>query len=248
MESKILFVNNEPALLVKKERCIVAGDMHIGIELKLMEKGINLPNLAEAMGKKLYGIAKSAGARRIVLLGDVKESIGYPVHEEEEALGNFFGSIRGIRVDVTRGNHDGHLERVFSSLGIDAGISDEILFEDAALLHGNAWPSEGAMQKDYIVVAHGHIAIDVGGVLSKAWLIAKAKNPEAEYEKYNRHARLVVAPPFNEMMVGSRISANTINYIPLLKRGVFGFESAELFSLDGASRGTVKSNIRAAST
>ncbi|MEM3228011.1 MAG: metallophosphoesterase [Candidatus Micrarchaeaceae archaeon] len=247
MAREILFVNNEPALFVTGERCIVAGDMHIGIELKLAEKGINLPGLAKAMGKKLYGIAKSTKAERIVLLGDVKESVGYPTREEEKAIGDFFEELRGMRIDITKGNHDGNLEKVFSSLGIEAGITSEVLLGDVALMHGNALPSEEAMLKDYIVVAHGHIALDIGGSLSKTWLIAKAADG-VNRKTGNVRAKLIVAPPFNEMVVGSKISANTQNYIPLLRRGLFDFYSAHLFSLDGTSRGTVKSNIKAFST
>ncbi len=40
-------------------------------------------------------------------------------------------------------------------------------------MHGNAWPSEEAMRKKYLVVGHRHFAVDSNGRIEKAWLFAR---------------------------------------------------------------------------
>ncbi len=230
-----LFLNGRPALYLKKDRVLVAGDLHIGVELGMKEKGLFFNKAAEKMASSLLETCKLSGAKSVALLGDVKDSIGVPPREEVEALKEFFAQMHGIEVRIAKGNHDAYLERILKGMGANASVEKEILLGEAALMHGNAWPSDGAMEKQHIITGHGHIAAQVNGRTEKAWLVAGAGKMAAKiYERCNEGIKLVVAPAFNPLITGTRINERTRSFIPLFKGDVFDFNSAKVYALDGS--------------
>ncbi len=241
-----LFVKGIPALFIKKEKLVVVGDLHIGIAERLEKEGVHLPNAAERMALDLVGIVKEKRAEGVAILGDVKESIGYAERDELASIKKFFdivtkevGSVR-----IAKGNHDGNIEKIFSVLGIGVEVKKQILAGDFALLHGNALPSDEAMKKRYIVVAHGHIAIERLGKVEKAWLVANANKKKCG--ECRGDAKLIVMPAFSSLVTGSLISERSKDYIPLLRRGLFDYESAQIYSIQGKKLGTVASLSRTA--
>ena len=68
------------------------------------------------------------------------------------------------------------------------------------------WPSDEAMTKDYLIVAHNHVAIsrlkDEKDALynQKAWLVAKLDPGGAKerYKNFNAGIKLVVMPAFDD--------------------------------------------------
>jgi len=240
-------MNGYPALLVVKERALVVGDLHIGIESKLEEEGVSVENVADRMAERLLQLYDKAKAKSIILLGDVKDSISFPTGDEYESIRRFFMRIGGIEIRIARGNHDAHMERIAKSAGLSFTLENEVLLADAALLHGKAWHSEAAMSKDYLITAHSHFAIEHDGYLQKAWLVAKVSDAAAsKYAKFNKSAKLVVMPAFNDLILGSRISERTKNYSPLLKHGIFDWKSAKIYTIDGVLVGSAESASRAA--
>ena len=116
-----------------------------------------------------------------------------------------------------------------------AGIKKEILLSDVALMHGNALPSEDAVRKKYIVCGHGHIAAAINGIDRKAWLVADAgEGMHEHYRSYNNEIRLVAAPAFNRLIVGSRVGPESEEHIPLLNNKLFDFGSAKFYDLFGS--------------
>ncbi len=135
---------------------------------------------------------------------------------------------------VAKGNHDAYLAEILSSIGFEAGIEKEIILSDVALMHGNALPSEEAVMKDYIVCGHGHIAAQVNGVDKKAWLVAEAGIGMGEhYKDYNKGIKLVAAPAFNRLIIGSRIGHGTEEHMPFLNNKLFDLGSAKAYDLYG---------------
>jgi len=237
---EILFLEGYPALLVTRERVLVAGDLHIGIESKFEQEGVHIAGAAERMAASLKHLYKESNAKKIVLLGDIKDSISFPSSYEYRELRKFFSRLADIEIVIAKGNHDAYIDRIIKEIGADASIANEIVFDKVALLHGNAWPSEAAMLKDYIVTAHSHFVVERNGTLEKVWIIAGAAPGAAiKYSSFNKSAKLVVMPAFNDLITGSRISGKTKEYSPLLKHGIFGWESAKIYLLDGTPYGSV---------
>jgi len=229
----VSFVKGVPALFVRKERVLVVGDLHVGLELKFKEKGIHFQKATEKLAESILATCDKVGAKGIVLLGDVKESITYPKFAELMELKKFFSMMKGVDVRIAKGNHDGNLEKVLKDLGFGIGVEREILLKDVSMLHGNAWPSQEAMQRKYLVCAHGHFAIDVRGKTEKAWVIAKAGlQIRTRYKSYNKNITLVLTPPFNELILGTRISDETEDYAHFFRQQVFDWKSAKVYGLD----------------
>ena len=228
------FLKGVPALMIDSERIIALGDLHIGIEDTFSGSGVSFPNAAAAMGLEIRRIYEENNANGIVFLGDVKHRLANLTKEDAGSFREFFGKLDGIDVRIARGNHDAYLERILSGIGFKAGIEKEIMLSDAALMHGNALPSEEAVMKDYIICGHGHIAAQVNGVDKKAWLVARAGTAMGEhYEDYNKDIELIAAPAFNRLIIGSRIGHETGEHMPLLNSGLFDLESAKAYDLYG---------------
>ncbi|MCL4365274.1 MAG: metallophosphoesterase [Candidatus Marsarchaeota archaeon] len=230
----VLFIDGAPALMIEKERLIVVGDLHIGVEEKFADSGISFPNAAAAMGRELRSIVEKNNASGVAILGDIKHRITNLTREDMNSFSSFFHAMDGIGIKVARGNHDAYIEDLLRRIGFDASVSKEILTSDSALMHGNAMPSEEAVLKDYIICGHGHIAAQVNGVDRKAWLVASAGGGMKEhYGKYNKNIKLIAAPAFNRLITGSRIGYETGEHLPLLNNGLFDFSNAKAYDLYG---------------
>lgn len=233
----ISIVRGEPALLIRKEKALVVGDLHIGLDLKYKERGLFFPNATERMAADIRRLLKKTGAKRLVILGDVKESIAYPKFAEFMELKKFFEALKDIRISIVKGNHDGDLAKVMDNLAPEIEITKEKLMGGVALVHGNAWPSEIAMRQKYIVCAHGHFAVDAQGRNEKAWLFAKAgKSMDKRYEGFNKSIRLVMMPAFNDLILGTQVSEDTKNRTQFFRQDVFDWKSSILYDLKQAKK------------
>ena len=239
------FIYDKPALILtagKREHLII-GDLHIGTEKKMLDKGIHLYTATQKMAKSIIELGDEFSVDSVVLLGDVKESILYPDEFEKRLLVGFFKELdKHFDVKVILGNHDAHLNEAISE-----SCSSELLLERAALLHGNRWPSEEAMKKEIIITAHNHIAVmlfDRNDALyrEKAWLIAPIeKRSAAKFYKTPKAKKLVVVPAYNDLILGMPVNkmSRKENINPLLRNGVFEYKNAEIYTLGGESLGTV---------
>ncbi len=230
----ISFINGVPALLVEKERVVVAGDLHIGMESKFEQSKVLFPKATARMAQELLLVCKQNDSEKIVLLGDVKDRLANMTRPEMLALKEFFDALGGVEVRIVRGNHDANLDEILSGLGFRIEISKEMLLEEVALMHGNALPSAGAVMKRYIICGHGHIAAHLNGIDSKAWMVAPlGKGMDESYKEYNKKIKLVAAPAFNRLIIGSRMGAETQSHIPLLSSRIFDFSKAKAYDLYG---------------
>lgn len=236
-----------PALLIKRERTLVVGDLHIGMHLKLREKGLYFQKATEKMSANLLEIYKKSGARRLVLLGDVKESIASPRFAEYRELRLFFEALRGVEIMIAKGNHDGGLDRVLANMGFGVPVEREVFVGDVALTHGNSWPSPEVMRKRYLIVGHGHYAMMKNGAREKVYVAAGlSKQATRRYKVFNKLLKLIVMPAFNSLITGSALREEARGYLPVLKDGLFDFDSAKVYGLDGKLRGSVGEIIRPA--
>lgn len=154
-----------PSLLIetKAERILVVGDLHIGWEISLMEKGIHIPSQAWRMSDRLLKIGSKCEPNRIIFLGDVKHAIPRISLAEWKAVPDFFENIQNVVKDISviTGNHDGGLEslippsvKIFPSTGLVVGKKPRI-----RLFHGHVWPAPEVLTSELLIMGHVHPVI-----------------------------------------------------------------------------------------
>jgi len=230
------FAYDEPAMIALNgsEKYLVIGDLHIGMERKLRERGVYI-DATEQLSDRILRLAKEFSTDKVVMLGDIKDSVLYPDAAEARLIRSFFGKLSSLDIEVIAGNHDAHLHELIGNR-----ISRELIIGRFAFLHGDKKPSEGAMLCDYLITAHSHTAVRItdrkGAVYEeKAWVIAGVEKPAAErdYTHFNKRIKLVVAPAFNDMIIGTLVEGlKTHNQ--LFRSGLFDYGSAKVYTLDGS--------------
>ncbi len=229
---KFEFINRYPSLYLKKSRTVVVADIHIGKELKLLESGINFLNASENMADVLLKICKDKKSKSLIIIGDLKDSILYPDKKEYNLIKAFFDRFEGFEIRVAKGNHDSHLEEIFKLLRINAIIEKEIFIEDAVLLHGNALPSEEAMNKKIMFSAHAHAIIEKNNN-ERVWLKAPIGFGAMKYYKqFNPKEKLILVPHFNNILSGLDVS-RIYNFMPIFRNNIFDFKKISIFDLEG---------------
>ncbi|HUC38636.1 MAG TPA: metallophosphoesterase [Candidatus Acidoferrum sp.] len=246
---EVRFLYDKAALLLYSEekKYLVLGDIHIGLEKKLHDKGVRLYGNAERMAKQIVQLVRENEASGVILLGDIKESILYPDTTERAEILEFFDILKGIDLEIVVGNHDGHLDEI-----VKMPIEKELVVGNVAMLHGHMWPSEEAMSKEYLIVAHNHVAVSIkdekGAIYNeKAWILASLneKGARERYKNANKRIKLIVMPAFNELITGKPVGMLDERHInPLFRNGIFDYENANVYSISGSILGTPKTLSR----
>lgn len=230
----ISFLKGIPAIMIDSEKLIAVGDLHIGLEDKFSGSGVSFPNAARAAGREIKGLCESNRAKGVVFLGDVKDRLTNMTSQELESFRGFFMELDGIKIIIAKGNHDAYIESLIAEMDIETVVEKEVILSECALMHGNAMPSDEAVTKKYIICGHGHMAAFVNGIDRKAWLVAPAgEGMGKHYRNYNKDIRLVAAPAFNRLIIGSRIGYGTQEHIPMLNNKLFDFGKMKAYDLYG---------------
>ncbi len=233
----IKFIYNEPAMVVNADgnEYLVIADLHIGMELGLSRKGVHLFGASERMAVRIKTMMKDFLLERIIMLGDIKESILYPEQAETRILKQFFRELDGFEIRIVAGNHDAHLAEI-----IERPVEKGIIVGNFGFVHGNRKPDENLMQLDYIVSGHEHLAVRIvekggGSYDYKAWGVYSVNKSaaKAEYKKFNEKIKLVSIPAFNELIHGMAIEKGRKGLNPALANDLFGRRGLEIYNLLG---------------
>lgn len=226
------FLKNEPALIVKPEKMLVVSDTHIGREFRMEEEGMHFYGASRKMAERLLRLYEGSGAKGICIMGDVKESIGYPSVEGYRALKDFFYTLSGINIRIIKGNHDAHLDYVLHYIGLGIKPEDEILLKDTALLHGHKLPSKEALKKKYMILGHGHMATETNGTYQKIWMVVQSGIQAKLGTGAGRRIELVAMPAYNDIILG-KVTRDSRQIIPILRNRTFRVAKARYYTLDG---------------
>ncbi|MDO5862184.1 MAG: metallophosphoesterase [Thermoplasmata archaeon] len=229
-----------PALMV--DYSLVIGDLHIGLESHLRKKGFHLVSHTRDM---IGAVLEAAGdeANRLIVIGDVKDSVPGSTKQEYAEIPDFFEELfdRFDMIDVVRGNHDTGIEeflpgkvKIRPATGLKVG--------DVGFAHGHTWPSEEVMSAKTLVMAHNHPAVmfrdGVGRQTTEpCWF--RGRFSESSSDRYPVLPEgFVVVPAFNRMLGGSPV--NTIGdelLGPVLNSGLLDLDNAHIYLLDGLDLG-----------
>jgi len=237
-------IPDHAALLVNHEILAVA-DLHIGLEEKLREAGVNLPSLGERMADEIEGIAKQYGAARLVLAGDVKHFVPRMASQERRDVYRFFQRLQEVfeEIYVAQGNHDGMLRHIVPR-SVRFRSPHGFVLDDVGFCHGHAWPYRKVMAADVLVMGHNHPAVvfvDAKGhrTTQPCWMRIPFRRRHKRYPKLPQTA--VVVPSLNELCGGTPVNDIRVNFLgPLFDPAILRTAEAEIHLLDGTHLGKLR--------
>ncbi|MBR6203976.1 MAG: metallophosphoesterase [Candidatus Methanomethylophilaceae archaeon] len=233
-------VYNVPALTVGN--ALVIGDLHIGVESHMRAKGFHIVSRTKEMLKEIEEAADDC-VSRLVVLGDVKDSVPGSTKQEYAEIPDFFERLfeRFDVIDVVRGNHDTGIEG-FLPGRVKVRPATGMALGDVGLVHGHRWPSAEVMGCRTLVMAHNHPAVmfvdGVGKIMTEpCWIRGRfVKGSTEEYPVLPES--FVVIPAFNRMLGGSPMNSEDVEPIgPILGSGLVDFDGSRFYLLDGVDLG-----------
>jgi len=237
-------VVNERALSVEgDERTLVVADLHIGIEYELHREGIHLPSHTPEMLDVLESLLR--GFDRLVLLGDVKHSIGYLSPQERDEVPSVLERLSELAsVHIVLGNHDGMLADIVPD-GVSVHPSDGVVLDGVGYVHGHAWMSPNLLDADTIVCAHTHPLVrfvdSLGcSVVLPCWLHTTISGEvlSGEFGVPCADVPLVVMPAFCTLCGGVAVNDPDSKLLGVLfSSGAADVDGAECYLLDGTNLG-----------
>jgi putative SbcD/Mre11-related phosphoesterase len=237
---KIRPIHPHAAILLEDEegrKYIIVSDLHIGLEADLLTKGITVgPSLVSDMVTELLGLVESEHAHGIVLLGDIKHTVGAISRQEWDNVPVFLKQLSTkTEVYLVPGNHDsniGHLVPV----NVNITTSKGMMLEDTLLVHGHSMPSDVRARVNRIVMGHIHpVFLKKGSVINgeRVWIYIQARKEALFAEK--GMLDIVVIPTFNPYLysTGEKIYHKSIS--PIIKRVMqHGVKKCIVATIDGS--------------
>jgi len=233
-------VHDIPAL--RADEYLVIGDLHIGIESHLRSKGFHLTSRTDDMFDMIVRAADDS-ASRLIVLGDVKDSVPGSSKQEYREIPSFFDRLleRFDSVDVVRGNHDTNIEE-FLPGHVRIRPASGMKIEDVGFVHGHTWPSKDVMASETLVMAHDHPAVmfrdGVGRQVNEpCWVRGKFK--EITSDRYDYLPKnFIIVPAFNNMLGGSPVNVIGEPLLgPIMGGNLLDLENSAVYLLDGVDLG-----------
>ena len=143
-------------LYLKKEKILVIGDMHIGLEEALNKQGILIPRQGvDDVIKRLKKIIFKLKIKEIILIGDVKHEFGTISDQEwRDTLKVLDFLLEKGKIILIKGNHDTILGPISKKRNLE--VKEFYKINNMLFAHGDKIVNEKA---EVIVIGHEHPAI-----------------------------------------------------------------------------------------
>jgi len=248
-------VYGAPALIVKtgRERALVVGDLHLGIEGEFAAKGVSLPSQIPQTKERIVKIIKKKKPSRLIMLGDVKHGVPIASLQEWRELPQFFEDLmKLLPVEIVPGNHDGDIGGMVPR-GVMIHRAGGILLgkrKPVGLIHGHAWPAPELMKAELLVMGHNHPAVEFrdklgGRIVEPVWLKAKLRKTKLpknlQQAIHGKPPDVLVMPAFGGLVGGIAMNRTLPREPigPLFKSGAVKLDDAEAYMLDGTFLGKI---------
>lgn len=227
------------ALLLEEgdKKYVAVSDLHIGLESELGARGIMVrPSLMGEMLDELTSLVQSQDAGGLILLGDIKNTIGSIRKQEWDDVPAFFKKLSAFMdVYLVPGNHDGNIVHLVPD-DVNVISSKGMVIGDTLFMHGHSMPSDTRSHVRRIVMGHLHpVFLKKGSVLNgeRVWLYLQVRKDVLFAE--SGLLDLVVVPSFNRYLYAEerRYKKSTS---PIMARIIEGnaIEKCMVARLDGS--------------
>jgi uncharacterized protein len=236
---KIRPIHPHPAILIEDEgrKYITVSDLHIGLEADLLAKGITFSSsLISDMVAELLDLVQSEHADSIILLGDIKHTVGSISRQEWDTVPLFLKQL-SAKTDVylVPGNHDSNIGQLVP-MNVNMITSKGMTLDDTLLVHGHSMPSDVRGHVKRIVMGHVHpVFLKKGSVINgeRVWLYIQARKENIFAEK--GMLDIIVVPTFNPYLYATGEKLYHKSLSPILTRVMqHGVKKCIVVTLDGS--------------
>jgi metallophosphoesterase superfamily enzyme len=201
-----------------KEKYIVITDIHIGLEEKIIKKGIfiNSKEIVDEIIDILLDTASREKIKNLIILGDLKSSINIITRSEWNNVPYFLKELSKIfNIYIIPGNHDGNIIHLITNYNINLMSIKGMEFENILLTHGHVIPKIGE-NIEKIIMGHLHpILIKEGSIINgqRVWIriiLTKSENKARKeqdknnqnkrYEQIDKNIEIIIIPHFNKYL------------------------------------------------
>lgn len=225
-------------LLEGKKKYIAVSDLHIGLESELGGRGITVrSSLLGEMLEDLLSLLSSEKADGLILLGDVKNTVGSISKQEWDDMPHFFKKLSSVTdVYLVPGNHDGNIRHLVPD-SVNVIGSRGMVIEDTLFIHGHSLPSDARSHVSRIVMGHLHpVFLKAGSIVNgqRVWIYMQVKK-EALFSEQGC-VEVIIVPSFNRYLYtegrGPRRSMSPI--ISRVKANTDTIQKCVVATLDGS--------------
>ncbi|MDQ4050397.1 MAG: metallophosphoesterase family protein [Thermoproteota archaeon] len=236
---KIRPIHPHAAILLEGagRKYITVSDLHIGLEAELLAKGITVSStLVSEMIDELSDLVQSEHADSIILLGDIKHSVGAISKQEWDTVPVFLKQL-STKADVylVPGNHDGNIRHLVPT-NVNVMASKGMMLDDTLLVHGHSMPSDVRGHVKRIVMGHIHpVFIKKGSVINgeRVWIYFQARKEDIFAEK--GLLDILVVPTFNRYLYATGAKSYHKSISPILTKAMqHGVMRCIVVTLDGS--------------
>ena len=190
---------------------VLIADLHLGLGALPDRPGGPPEGSPDRLADRTLNVLDRAGARHLVIAGDVKHPIVGTPPALRPLLFDFFGRVleAGHEVEVVLGNHD---------VGLTRWLPREVAVHPAAgivrhgvgIFHGHRWPSNAVLRSAAVVAGHLHPGFrlapspDDPSGKRPCWVRVRRAPTRPRAHRRRRRAPLaarevVILPPFNPL-------------------------------------------------
>ncbi|MDE1871316.1 MAG: metallophosphoesterase [Candidatus Micrarchaeota archaeon] len=152
-----------PIAYIKSINAIIVADLHLGYESHMAKSGVFIPkaNLGKILKELNNGIART-GAKRIIVVGDIKNEFSSVEQDEFNELYEIIKFCRGANVELVlvKGNHDNFIDRYRDPLKLKT-YNGEAMIGDYLFFHGDKLPKLTGKKPKMLISGHEHPSIGI---------------------------------------------------------------------------------------
>jgi putative SbcD/Mre11-related phosphoesterase len=219
-------------------RYVAISDLHIGLEAELGQKGITVQSsLVREMLEGILSLLEAEKAEGLILLGDVKNTVGAISKQEWDDIPEFFTRLSSkADVYLVPGNHDSNIRHLVPD-SVNVISSRGMVIGDTLFVHGHSMPSDTRAHVRRLVMGHLHpVFLKKGSVISgkRVWVYLQVKKEVLFAEE--GLLDIVVVPSFNKYLYATSERGYRRSTSPIMSRATEGdaMQKCMIVTLDGS--------------
>lgn len=183
----------------------VIGDVHLGFEEEMNSRGYNVWEKTDEILRSILSLK----VKKLIMLGDLRANYIAIRPKEGGHLIKFFSKLSDSfdEIIITKGNHDGGLEKIVSRFN-NIQLISEFIHKNVGFMHGHALPSMKLIKEaDILCISHLHPFVlirDSNGVYYRkdCFFFLRISLPKKTYPA-SKISDCIIVPKFNPYIGGS---------------------------------------------